>query len=129
MRRLICGLGLLVLICSASLSTAQEATGTAQEATTPVAPEKVEKPQALTESPHDMLIAEDVRQRLFETLSFKCDHVPLTDVLEKRIAQPSKLDLYYDTTAIADSGIKLDELDVSGDFNKTSIRAILTRIL
>lgn len=84
--------------------------------------------QNLDEPGSEALIAEEVRQRLLQPVTFKCDGATLPEVIANRIAAPSKLDFYFDPQ-IESSGISYGEIVVSGDFKNTSIRSVLHRIL
>jgi hypothetical protein len=121
MQRWVRSLGLIALLCwtvSAQAQAPQSA---------PSAPSK-DKPHVQGEQGSDALIAEEVRQRLKSTVTFKSENSSLAEVLSSHIATPSKLDVYFDPQIEA-SGIGIGEIVVTGDFKNTSIRAVLTRIL
>lgn len=119
MRRLACSVGILLLLSWIPFGVAQD------PPSVPTPKEKLHNPD---EPASEALIAEEVRQRLLQPVTFKCEGASLAEVIANRIAAPSKLDFYFDPQVEA-SGISYGEIVVTGDFRNTSIRSVLHRIL
>ena len=91
-------------------------------------PESKPEAEAHQDEPAAPQTAEEIRQRLHESISLKLDKVPLDDALVE-ILRRRNLDFWYDDEQIKESNVRLDSIEVTCDLKNVSIRAALKRIL
>lgn len=93
---------------------------------TPEAKPEIAAPPADQSTPPQT--AEEIRQRLHESITIKLIKVPLDDALVEILGKRN-FDYWIDAEPISESNIRLDTLEVSCDVKNVSIRALLKRIL
>ncbi len=93
------------------------------------APPEASPPAGATAEDHPAAqIAEEIRQKLHQPITLELRDIAIRDAMEELLGK-NKVDFWLDEVAIKESGVALDEIEVSCKLHNVSMRAALKRVL